>query len=53
MEIDHFVKIIEQVGFPIVVAFYFMVRVDKKLERIIVLLSKTSEHIKEFEHGDR
>ena len=40
---DEIVKLISNVGFPVAVSIYLLVRLDKRLEEIIILLS-TTEH---------
>ncbi|GAA0718974.1 YvrJ family protein [Clostridium malenominatum] len=36
---DELVKLISNVGFPVAVSVYLLVRLDKRLEQIIMLLS--------------
>lgn len=36
---DELVKLISNVGFPVAISVYLLVRLDKRLEEIIILLS--------------
>lgn len=36
---DELVKLISNVGFPVAVSVYLLVKLDKRLEQIIILLS--------------
>ncbi|GAA0730376.1 YvrJ family protein [Clostridium malenominatum] len=36
---DEIVKLISNVGFPIAVSIYLLVKLDKRLEEIIIILS--------------
>ncbi|MEN3012876.1 MAG: YvrJ family protein [Dictyoglomus thermophilum] len=50
-ELDLFMKFISQVGFPIVVALYLLVRVDKTIEKsteALTELTKTIIELKEL-----
>jgi hypothetical protein len=37
-EVEWIIKIVERVGYPIAVSLYFMIRLDKRTDRIIGLL---------------
>lgn len=43
---DEIVKLISNVGFPIAVSIFLLVKLDKRLEQIIILLSA-------MEHSER
>ena len=44
---DEIVKLISNLGFPVAVSIYLLVRLDKKLEEIIILLSAMEHREKE------
>lgn len=46
MELTNLSVFVKEVGFPIVVALFCLIRIDKKLDRILIILSKQTEYIK-------
>lgn len=45
MDFNAIVDVIQKVGFPIVVAVWFMFRTDKRLEKVISLMETLSAKI--------
>ena len=47
---DGFVKVIQQVGFPIFVAIWLLYRTDKKLEKMTDVLQKVADNLALISH---